>query len=173
MRRKPAERGYTLIEAIVVMAIIGMISLVAVPNFIAMRRAGKVKGAVQQFTSDLRAARQRAVTTYRPVMVSIGAGAERNSYWIYNWNGTAWGTGTQRNLESTTGTQQKTVYFANVGYPDSVTADGANRRDIIFETNGGVKDAPAEPTLQIKTDEEIAKPVYTISIYSSGSIRAD
>ena len=37
------QRGYTLTEALVVVAIIGMISLVAVPNFIALYRGAKMK----------------------------------------------------------------------------------------------------------------------------------
>lgn len=167
------QEGYTLTEALVVIAIIGMVSLIVVPNFIAMYRGAKVKGAVMQFTNDVRAARQRAATTYRPTMISIGTSTtEKYSYWTYRWNGTAWAEETRRDLEPQTSAGQKTVYFIvpNDGYEDS---NSDSRRDIIFETNGGVRTTPTNPAVRIRTDQPVGKPLYTITINTSGSVQAE
>jgi prepilin-type N-terminal cleavage/methylation domain-containing protein len=171
--KRSRERGYTLTEALVVVGIIGIISLVAVPNFIALYRQAKVKGAVMQFSNDLRGARQTAATKYRPVMVSIGTStAEQGSYWISQWDGSAWVGARKKDLEPNTSIN-KAVFFsfpAN-SYTDTVTADGASRRDIIFDVNGGVRTIPTNPVLRIYTNQNIAKKIYNITIHGSGSVQ--
>ena len=173
--RRLDQRGYSLAEALVVVAIIGLVTMVAVPNFISLYRGAQVKGAVMRFTNDLRAARQRAVTTYRPVMVSVGTTTtEKYSYWISTWNGTAWTTATKRDLEPESSLALKKVYFSDLpsnGFPDSVNSD--ERKDIIFETNGGVRSPPVNPIMRIRTDLNIPKSVFTITVYGSGSVKAE
>lgn len=177
-RNRRAERGYTLTEALVVVAIIGIISLVAVPNFISLYRSAKVKGAVMQFANDLRSARQTAATKYRPVMVSIGTSTdEQGSYWISQFDGTNWVGATKKDLEPQTSIN-KAVFFsfpAN-SYTDTVTADGASRKDIIFEVNGGVRSTPTDPlptnpVVRIYTTQPVAKQQYNITIHGSGSVQ--
>jgi type II secretion system protein H len=173
--RRSNQQGYSLAEALVVVAIIGLVTMVVVPNFISLYRSAQVKGAVMRFTNDLRASRQRAVTTYRPVMVSVGTSStDKFSYWISTWDGTAWTTATRRDLETETAASRKKVYFSDLpvnGYTDSVNSD--SRIDIIFETNGGVRSPPENPTMKIKTDLNVGKSVYTITVYSSGSVKAE
>ena len=169
------QRGYSLAEALVVVAIIGMVTMIAVPNFISLYRGAQVKGAVMRFSNDLRAARQRAVTTYRPVMVSVGTtSAERYSYWISTYDGSAWTTATKRDLEPESAPTMKKVYFSDFpanGYTDSVNSD--DRRDIIFETNGGVRAPPENPLMRIRTDLNIPKSVFTITVHGSGSVKVE
>jgi len=169
------ERGYSLAEALVVVAIIGLVTMIAVPNFISLYRGAQVKGAVMRFSNDLRASRQRAVTTYRPVMVSVGTTTdEKFSYWISTWDGAAWTTATKRDLEPESSLAMKKVYFSDLpvnGYTDSVNSD--DRKDIIFETNGGVRSPPENPIMRIRTDLNIGKPVYTITVYGSGSVKVE
>ena len=171
------QRGYTLTEALVVVAIIGMISLVAVPNFIALYRGAKMKGAVMQFSNDLRSARQTAATKYRPVMVSIGTTTEeRGSYWISQWDGSNWIAAQRKELEPQTAAENKSVFFAFPAnsYTDTVTADGATRRDIIFEVNGGVRaPVPATPTVRVYTTNNVAKPLFLVTINGSGSVKVN
>jgi len=62
MQRSPSERGYSLAELLTVVAIIGILSLVAVPQFASMYRASVTKSSMRDFTSTLRKARQLAVT---------------------------------------------------------------------------------------------------------------
>jgi prepilin-type N-terminal cleavage/methylation domain-containing protein len=61
-RTTSRSRGYSLIELLTVMAIIGVLSLITVPSFISFQRAGKMKTALRNFTMDLRTLRQKAIT---------------------------------------------------------------------------------------------------------------
>ena len=60
--QRNSSRGYSLIELLTVMAIIGVLSLITVPQFVSFQRAGKMKSAVRNFTMDLRTMRQKAIT---------------------------------------------------------------------------------------------------------------
>ncbi|HUP46401.1 MAG TPA: GspH/FimT family pseudopilin [Thermoanaerobaculia bacterium] len=180
MRRTgTAMRGYSLTEALVVVAIIGVISLVSIPNFMAMYRSMKIKGAVRQLTSDIRAARQEAVTRYRPVMVSFGTtAAEKHSYWIHLWNPTTsqWVQRKAAVLEPETTLANRTVYFTAIGFPDAMTPAGPgtdDRNEIIFESTGAVRNPPVNPTLRVRTDVNITKNEFILTVSPSGSVRVD
>jgi prepilin-type N-terminal cleavage/methylation domain-containing protein len=60
--QRNSSRGYSLIELLTVMAIIGVLSLITVPQFISFQRAGKMKSALRNFTMDIRTMRQKAIT---------------------------------------------------------------------------------------------------------------
>src|SRR6185369_5266530 len=62
MKVNQRERGYTLTELLVVLAIIGLFSLITVPQFVSMYRSSVVKGSMREFTSMARKARQIAAT---------------------------------------------------------------------------------------------------------------
>lgn len=69
MTRTQRERGYTLTELLVVLAIIGLFSLITVPQFVSMYRSSVVKGSMREFTSMVRKARQIAATRNERVRV--------------------------------------------------------------------------------------------------------
>src|SRR5512132_2739828 len=82
------ESGYSLVEILVVVAIIGVISLVTVPNFIAMQHSGKLKTSLRSFVSDIRGARQRAVTRHVKTKVSFvtGTATTARQYTVAEFN---------------------------------------------------------------------------------------
>jgi type II secretory pathway pseudopilin PulG len=178
-----AMRGYSLAEALIVMAIIGLISLVSIPNFISMYRSMKIKTAVRQLANDLRGARQEAVSRYRPVMVSFGTtAADRYSYWIYLWNPSTtppqWEQRKAGQLEPETSLANRRVFFGVIGFPDlsgpsvppaAPAADG--KPDIIFEPNGSVRQPPVDPTVRVSTDMSVAKNEFILTIAPSGSVK--
>ena len=176
MRRTTStERGYSLAEALVVVAIIGVISLVSVPNFMSMYRAQKIKTSIRLVSNDLRQARQQAVSTYRPTMVSFGTTAdEKFSYFVYDWDA-ATSTWVQKKigyLEPETALANRTVYFSDIGYADTQPVGSLDGRpDIIFLTNGSVRNPPATPTLKVKTDVNIPKKEYLVTVSPSGSVK--
>jgi prepilin-type N-terminal cleavage/methylation domain-containing protein len=69
MRRN--SRGYSVIEMLVVVAIIGILSLVTIPSFINFQRRNAVRSALRSFTSDLRSFRQHAITKNAYVRVQF------------------------------------------------------------------------------------------------------
>jgi prepilin-type N-terminal cleavage/methylation domain-containing protein len=179
-RTTQIERGYSLAEALVVVAIIGIVSLVSVPNFMSMYRAQKIKTSIRLVSNDLRQARQHAVSTYRPTMVSFGTTAdEKHMYFIYDWDPatSTWVERTANNyspkyLEPETALANRTVYFSDIGYADTQPVGSLDGRpDIIFLVNGSVRNPPVTPTLKIKTDVNIPKKEYLVTVSPSGSVK--
>lgn len=171
--QRPFERGYSIMEMLVVVAIIGILTLVTVPNFIAMRKSSSFKGSLRQFTNDLRAARQRAVTASSLVRVSFVDG--QRTYYLYESTneGTNW---------SPVGTNpkylQENVYFENSSgaseFPDSID-DGSlgDLPDIVFERTGVARAPAGLGKVLIKTNDDIAKPSYTISVRTTGMVSTE
>ncbi|MCX7994891.1 MAG: prepilin-type N-terminal cleavage/methylation domain-containing protein [candidate division WOR-3 bacterium] len=56
------KKGFTLVEMMVVIGIIGVIIALAVPNFAGMQRRARIKAAAQTLAQDLRQIRERALS---------------------------------------------------------------------------------------------------------------
>ncbi len=79
------ERGFSLLEALVVLALIAVLVLILIPNLTAMYRAYRVDTAASQLAMNLRFARNAAVArrvTYRVSVVQNDGSALANSYSI-------------------------------------------------------------------------------------------
>lgn len=178
--RRSLQGGYSLTELLVVVAMIGILSLVSVPQFMNFYRASKMRTAMRQFTSDVRAARQRAITQHRRTAVTLATGLDPSGYargaygvWEQNTDGT-WTEVMNKTLppEST-----DPIYFASTGFTASSSGgtEVANdtRPDIVFLPNGTVATPlPATPTVVLRTDYRIAKPTVTLTFTNSGNFRA-
>jgi prepilin-type N-terminal cleavage/methylation domain-containing protein len=55
-------RGFTLIEMMVVITIIGIILIMAVPNLVGVQRRARVRAGAQEISQDFRAYRERALS---------------------------------------------------------------------------------------------------------------
>ena len=79
------ERGFTYIEAVMTVLVIGVMVGLSVPWLIPRYRAYQLRSAAWQIAGDLRLARQRAVTTrvcHRFAFRDGAAGANPNTYVI-------------------------------------------------------------------------------------------
>ncbi|MGQ9464293.1 MAG: pilus assembly FimT family protein [bacterium] len=65
------KKGFTLIEMMVVIGIIGVIIAIAVPNFAAMQRRARIRAATQTLAQDLRQIRERALATGIPHQIGF------------------------------------------------------------------------------------------------------
>ncbi len=74
------QRGVTLPEVLVVMAIITLAVMVAVPVMSEAVRSAKVRATVNHFAVSLKAARMLAVTRHRPVEVRVFDAGGANAF---------------------------------------------------------------------------------------------
>src|SRR5436305_5520428 len=82
---KSTEAGFSLAEMLTVVAIVGILSLVAVPAFMNFRTSNKVKTSVRNFTTELRRTRQLAITNGKESKLSFATGSagSARSYDLY------------------------------------------------------------------------------------------
>jgi type II secretion system protein H len=154
------QAGVSLIEMLVVLAIIGVISLVSVPAFMSFYQSSKVKSSMRQFTNDVRAARQRAVTRARPVKLSFETGATARTYRIAD--GTVGATPTWT-VVGTPRRMADTVYIHSTTFKDMDTpADGFV--DIIFRPNGTIA------STDFFTETEGGKQVTKVSLRTDTNV---
>jgi len=76
------NRGFTLLELMVVIGIFGIMAAVAVPNYLAWLPKYRLNGAARTLSSDLYLARMRSVAENRSFTVTFDV--DENSYTIYN-----------------------------------------------------------------------------------------
>lgn len=173
------QRGYSLAEMIVVVAIIGIFSLVAVPQFMNMNRSMKVKASMRQFATEIRAVRQRAITRNRRAAVTLSTGLNpstgaRGQYEVWERNDAgAWNRiGQPKSLSHEA---KDIIYFASTDFANATDAGndvgGDNRPDIVFLPNGTIANMPsgANARVVVKTDWSIAKHTFTFQFSVSGN----
>ena len=68
---KKRTLGFTLIEMMVVIAVIAVLSAIAVPSFMEYARNQRLNGAARQVYTDLMNARQQSVTENKKIIVQF------------------------------------------------------------------------------------------------------
>ncbi|MDH4209902.1 MAG: prepilin-type N-terminal cleavage/methylation domain-containing protein [candidate division WOR-3 bacterium] len=63
MRRSSHRHGFTLVELMVVIGIIGIIALLVVPNFASMQRRARTRSAAQKLAQHIKMIRERAIAS--------------------------------------------------------------------------------------------------------------
>lgn len=169
--RARLQSGYSLVEMLVVLAIVGIMTLITVPNFVSFYRSAKLKSSMRQVTADLRGARQHAVASNHMTRLRVNLAVNPGTYTIADSTdgGTTW---VQYSPVQST---NKLKLQAPVFFYDSNLKDGTSSySDFIFLTSGMTQlpSGTGIGTLVIKTQDSIPSPTYTVSVYSTGKISA-
>lgn len=73
LRRPPTRRGFTLLELVLVAAIVGVIAMIAAPRYSSSLWNYRADAAAQRLAADLRLARDTARLTSRSTTISFTA----------------------------------------------------------------------------------------------------
>jgi prepilin-type N-terminal cleavage/methylation domain-containing protein len=159
-RARASESGYSLAELMVVVAIIGIFSLVTIPAMTNFNRANKIRAAVRELNSDLRAVRTLAITQSTPMTITI-------------YNGQ---------------TPTNPMYRARYDLPDIIPAarrvkrldrivyfvgDNNTTSTITFLPNGTIQGMTGTTTrtIQLSSEYELPNDDVTITFSPSGSFK--
>jgi type IV fimbrial biogenesis protein FimT len=121
--RSVAQRGFTLIEAIIVMSIMAILAGVSTSSFIWLNQTTQIRGAAFDLVADLDFARSEAVKRNDDVVVAPVGGA-----WGNGWTVTA----------GATVLRQRPALGAQISFaaaPGTLTFDGAGRASLVAVGN--------------------------------------
>jgi prepilin-type N-terminal cleavage/methylation domain-containing protein len=170
-RRKVMEaprtlRGYSVIETLIVMALIGVLSALAIPQLIVERRLTRSVGVTREILSQMRHARQLAMSQRQAFTFQFNNTTKRISIIDHNSNlgpdlfaDPAYpNTATSNTLSSTPlgagGLDSSEItYGIPSGLPNNALGDGTSmtaltnsQLNVTFQPDGSVIDASGNPT---------------------------
>lgn len=132
---KIRQHGFSIIEAMVVVAIVAILATVAVPSFIELIGKQRLKGAASVLYGDLQYARSEAVQRNIPVTVTFTAG--NSATWCYIIHTVV--TGTTCTCGASGSCTGSAVNLKNVSGADSSGVTMA------LALTGGATEIPFEP----------------------------
>ena len=145
LEERHRESGFTLTEVMIVCAIIGIASALAIPSYTQWKAQHDLREAVSEFSSDLTLARIVAMNRNRQATVTI-----QLSGGAINVSGTAGGT----------------PIFANQALHGNVTGLPGGTTNVLFSSLG-LSTAAANQVIQISNTASL---VYSVSVMPSGKV---
>ena len=148
-----AEGGFTLAELIVLIAVIGILSIMAIPSFLSYYQAATLKSGAQQFAALINQAREIAIKENDNLCVKMSSPTQMTYVRNNCTTGTAWvGTGTDA--------------AGNINLPPRISAAGpAAANSPIFNYVGAALPAATFTLTNIETGATL-----TVSVAASGRV---
>lgn len=125
---KRHQTGFTLIELMVTIGIAAILGVMVLPNLVSMVDSGKTSVLVNKFPQDVAWARNQAVTTQQPVVLTLGPS---NCLWSVSVDGVV-------QAEHSMSQQQYNASYPNV----ECTVTGGNSQTLTFDSQGFISSAP-------------------------------
>lgn len=154
-RAKQAEAGFTLAELVILIAVIGILSVMAVPAFLRYYQAATLKSGAQQFAALINQARELAIKENDRLCVQMSSPTQMVYRRVNCTTGTVWvGPGTDP--------------AGNINLPPGITAApvGANPSNPIFDYVGSAATQTGSFTL---TNAQTSA-TLTVSVPASGRV---
>lgn len=145
--RKHHESGFTLIEVMIVCAIIGIASALAIPSYTQWKADHDLREAVSEFSSDLNLARVVAMNRNRQATVTI-----QLTGGFINVSGTAGGA---------------PIFAAQVLHGNVTGLSGPPGGTNVAFSSMGLSTAAANQVIQIANTRGL---VYSVSVMPSGKV---
>lgn len=153
MRQARNARGYSLVELLVVVAMVGIILLVTMPALLQLMPQYRIRSAASETANNLRMIRQRAISTRTPWRVSFDFNNNRYRYYMLkepnlelktadNWKAIS-KNGLTADLSDSAWVQNPQVDLAVTPNPfnDVVCpTDATPIQDVIFLRDGSISD---------------------------------
>ena len=143
--KKRRESGFTLIEVMIVVAIIGVASALAIPSYVEWKAQHDLREAVSEFSSDLNLARVVAMNRNRQATVTI-----QSVGGLINVSGIAGGT----------------PIFPTQALHQNVTGLPGGTTNVLFSSMG-LSAAAAPQVIQIANTRGV---IYSVSVMPSGKV---
>jgi prepilin-type N-terminal cleavage/methylation domain-containing protein len=147
---KARQAGFTLIELMVTIGIAAILGVMVVPNLIDMVDSGKTSVLVNKFPQDVAWARNQAVTTQQPVILTLGPS---NCLWSISVGGVV-------QPEHSLTQQQFSASYPNV----QCTISGGSSQTLTFNTQGFIS---AAPSITMKAGQG---QTWNLQMLSSGTV---
>jgi len=169
-------RGYTLVEILVGVVMLGIIAGVSLPSFVGFMERSRLDAAVRQLAEDVREARSRATTKGWEYRIfgynSTGTSPFRNQYRLMGRSSAAiaWPADTATSFESATQLAGVWINF-NTAFPGVRVnpEDGSPRFWVAFNARGIAYDMDASfDPLRVTSQ---AGQTMSLSVTTAGSIR--
>jgi type II secretion system protein H len=151
------RRGFTLVEMLVVIALLGIIVAIAIPNFGALNDSANVLGAAQTIATDLQLAKMRAISqSKRSRILFLSDTSYKFQY--YDSAGSIW-----KDLSGETVRTFDTC--SNPYFHEGVTITGPAGNEVVFQPWGSSSSA----SIQVQNAHKRG----TITVSNTGKISTE
>ncbi len=127
------SRGYSLVEILVVIAIVGLMSLITIPAFINYSQQGRLRAAVRQLHGDLRTMRLLAITNNLRIRTELQPDKVSYNFYASTDNGATWAPYIPKGQISSTKSVASPVTLSATTFLD---VNGNGKPDIVFLPSG-------------------------------------
>jgi len=144
--KRPPQSGFTLVEAMIVVAIIAIMLAIGTPALLGSLPGMRVNGAAREVLSNLRLARTLAIERGTPVVVHFHTPATNNYVLAYDTNNNGqFDAGTDELIQEVDlpATYSGIAFTSNVaGTPgDGVNLDSGVANEVTFRSNGSASES--------------------------------